>query len=136
MSRGAKSVALKICNHRRRSEQRPTLQVMAWVYLIIAGVLEIVWALGMKRTEGFTRLWPSVFTIGFMIISFYLLALAMRSLPAGTAYAVWTGIGAAGTVVLGMFYFGEPRDAARLVCVGLILSGVVGLKFLAKHSAH
>ena len=108
---------------------------MAWVYLIIAGILEVVWALGMRRTEGFTRLWPSVFTIGFMVLSFYLLALAMRSLPAGTAYAIWTGIGAAGTVILGMIYFGEPRDVGRIVCVALILGGVLGLKLLNKDAA-
>jgi len=82
----------------------------------------------MKQTEGFTRLWPSVFTLGFMGVSFYLLALAMKDLPAGTAYAVWTGIGAVGTVIFGMIWLGEPRDAARLICVTLILSGVIGLK--------
>lgn len=105
---------------------------MAWFYLIVAGLLEIVWALSMKRTEGFTKLGPSVFTIGFMAVSFYLLALAMRSLPAGTSYAVWTGIGAAGTVVFGMIYYNEPRDAARIICVGLILAGVIGLKVFGK----
>jgi len=105
---------------------------MAWIYLIVAGILEVVWALGMKQTQGFTKLWPSVFTVGFMILSFYLLALAMRTLPVGTAYAVWTGIGAAGTVILGMIYFGDPREVGRIVCVGLILSGVLGLKFLGK----
>jgi len=105
---------------------------MAWLYLVIAGILEVVWALGMKQTEGFTRLWPSVFTLGFMGVSFYLLALAMRDLPAGTAYAVWTGIGAVGTVILGMLWLGEPRDAARLICVTLILSGVIGLKVFSK----
>jgi len=101
---------------------------MAWLYLVIAGILEVVWAMGMKQTEGFTRLWPSVFTLGFMGVSFYLLALAMRDLPAGTAYAVWTGIGAVGTVILGILWLGEPRDAARLICVSLILCGVIGLK--------
>jgi quaternary ammonium compound-resistance protein SugE len=108
---------------------------MAWIYLIIAGILEVVWALGMKRTEGFTKLGPSLFTIGFMIVSFYLLALAMRSLPAGTSYAVWTGIGAAGTVIFGMIYLGEPRDLGRILCVALILSGVIGLKVLSKSAA-
>jgi len=105
---------------------------MAWLYLVIAGILEVVWAMGMKQTEGFTRLWPSVFTLGFMGVSFYLLALAMRDLPAGTAYAVWTGIGAVGTVILGILWLGEPRDAARLICVSLILAGVIGLKVFSK----
>jgi len=113
-----------------RQKERST--TLAWIYLVIAGTLEVVWALGMKQTEGFTRLWPSVFTLGFMSVSFYLLALAMRELPAGTAYAVWTGIGAVGTVILGILWLGEPRDAARLICVTLILSGVIGLKVFSK----
>jgi quaternary ammonium compound-resistance protein SugE len=108
---------------------------MAWLYLLLAGVLEVVWALSMKRTDGFTKLGPSLFTIGFMGMSFYLLALAMRALPVGTAYAVWTGIGAAGTVLFGMFFFNEPRDAGRLACVGLIIAGVLGLKFFSKAGA-
>ncbi len=105
---------------------------MAWTYLFLAGLLEVVWALSMKRTHGFTKLGPSLFTIGFMALSFYLLALAMRTLPVGTAYAVWTGIGAAGTVLFGMVYFNEPRDAGRLFCVGLIIAGVLGLRFFEK----
>jgi len=108
------------------------IPIMPWLYLVVAGLLEVVWALSMKRTEGFTRLWPSVFNLGFMGVSFYLLALAMRSLPVGTAYAVWTGIGAAGTVIFGMLWLGEPRDVSRLLCVALILGGVAGLKILAK----
>ncbi len=107
---------------------------MAWFYLIIAGVLEVVWALSMKRTEGFTRLGPSIFTLSFMAVSFYLLALAMRSLPVGTAYAVWTGIGAAGAVIFGMIWLGESRDVIRLLCVALILIGVIGLKVFTKTS--
>lgn len=101
---------------------------MAWVQLLIAGVLEVGWAVGLKYTHGFTRLWPSVWTILAMIASMWLLALAARSLPIGTAYAVWTGIGVVGTASLGMYLFNEPRDAARLVFIGLILVGIVGLK--------
>jgi quaternary ammonium compound-resistance protein SugE len=101
---------------------------MAWALLVAAGILEIGWAIGLKYTDGFTRLWPSVWTIAAMVVSMYLLALAARTLPIGTAYAVWVGIGAAGAMVLGMALLGEPRSAARIVCVGLIVAGVVGLK--------
>ncbi len=101
---------------------------MAWVYLFFAGLLEIVWAVGLKYTEGFTRLWPSVGTIAAMCVSFALLGLALKSLPIGTAYAVWTGIGAVGTATLGMILFGEPRDALRLLCIALIVAGILGLK--------
>lgn len=104
---------------------------MAWVVLVIAGLLEVGWAIGLKYTEGFTRLWPSVGTAAAMVMSVGLLGLAMRSLPVGTAYAVWTGIGAVGTVALGMVLFGEPATVARLVCVGLILAGITGLKLTA-----
>jgi len=106
---------------------------MAWIYLFIAGLLEIGWAIGLKYTHGFTRLWPSVGTVLCMIASFGLLALALKSLPMGTAYAVWTGIGAAGTAVLGMILFNEPRDAARLVCLALIVAGIVGLKLVSNN---
>ena len=101
---------------------------MAWVILVIAGVFEVGWAIGLKYTEGFTRLWPTVGTVAAMTISVVLLGWAMRTLPVGTAYAVWTGIGALGTVILGIVLFGEPATVARLVCVGLILAGIVGLK--------
>ena len=101
---------------------------MAWGVLLIAGLLEVGWAIGLKYTEGFTRLWPSVGTALSMVLSVVLLGWAMRSLPVGTAYAVWTGIGAVGTVVLGIVLFGEPATVARLACVGLILAGIVGLK--------
>lgn len=101
---------------------------MAWVVLVIAGLFEVGWAIGLKYTEGFTRLWPSVGTVAAMVISVLLLGWAMRSLPVGTAYAVWTGIGAVGTVVLGIVLFHEPATVARLACVGLILAGIVGLK--------
>ena len=101
---------------------------MPWVVLVIAGLFEVGWAIGLKYTEGFTRLWPSVATIAAMVASVLLLGWAMRSLPVGTAYAVWTGIGAIGTVILGIFLFHEPATVARLVCVGLILAGIVGLK--------
>jgi quaternary ammonium compound-resistance protein SugE len=101
---------------------------MQWSILVLAGLLEIGWAIGLKYTEGFTRLWPSVFTILAMIVSLGLLGVAMKTLPVGTAYAVWMGIGAAGTVILGIFLFGESTSPLRLASVGLILLGVVGLK--------
>ncbi|WP_313084077.1 quaternary ammonium compound efflux SMR transporter SugE [Pulveribacter sp.] len=104
---------------------------MAWVLLVVAGLFEIGWAIGLKYTEGFTRLWPSVGTVAAMAVSVGLLGLAMRTLPVGTAYAVWTGIGALGTVVLGIVLFGEPATVARLACAGLILTGIVGLKLTA-----
>ncbi len=103
---------------------------MAWALLVAAGILEIGWAIGLKYTEGFTRLWPSVWTISAMALSMYMLALAARTLPIGTAYAVWVGIGAAGAMILGMVLLGEPRTVARIACVGLILAGVIGLKLL------
>ncbi len=103
---------------------------MAWVYLGIAGLCEIVWAVGLKYTEGFTRLAPSAITVVAMAVSIFLLALAMRVLPLGTSYAVWTGIGAVGTALLGIAIFGEPATAARLACIGLILAGIIGLKLV------
>lgn len=105
---------------------------MSWIYLVIAGLLEIGWAIGLKYTEGFSRLWPSVATVVCMIVSFVLLSLALKTIPVGTAYAVWTGIGAAGTAILGMIFLGEPRELARIFCLLLIVSGVVGLKLAAK----
>jgi len=104
---------------------------MAWVVLFVAGICEIGWAVGLKYTEGFTRLWPTVFTGISLVVSMALLGIAVKSLPLGTAYAVWTGIGAVGTVILGIFLFKEPATVARLVCVGLIVSGILGLKFLS-----
>ena len=103
---------------------------MAWIYLLIAGLLEIGWAIGLKYTDGFSRLWPSVWTIAAMIFSLAFLGLALKALPVGTAYAVWTGIGAVGTVILGIYLFNEPATAARLACIGLILSGIIGLKLV------
>nr|WP_298719254.1 quaternary ammonium compound efflux SMR transporter SugE [uncultured Steroidobacter sp.] len=101
---------------------------MAWVLLFIAGLFEIGWAIGLKYTDGFTRLWPSIGTILSMAISVALLSWAMRSLPVGTAYAVWTGIGAVGTVLLGIVLFGEAVTVARMLCVLLIVTGILGLK--------
>lgn len=101
---------------------------MAWVLLFIAGLFEIGWAIGLKYTDGFSRLWPSIGTVVSMIVSVALLSLAMRSLPVGTAYAVWTGIGAVGTVLLGIVLFGESVTAVRLGCVALIVAGIGGLK--------
>ena len=108
---------------------------MSWFYLIVAGLLEVCWAMGMKYTEGFTRLWPSVFTIGTLVISFVLLTIAVKNLPVGTAYAVWTGIGILGTTIFGMVLLGEPRNAARLICLSLIFIGIIGLKMMSgEHS--
>ena len=101
---------------------------MAWLYLLIAGLFEVGWAIGLKYTEGFSRLWPSLATIAAMIISLGFLGLALKTLPVGTAYAVWTGVGAVGTAILGIYLFAEPANAMRLACIGLIVSGIVGLK--------
>ena len=101
---------------------------MAWLVLAIAGLFEVAWAIGLKYTDGFSKLWPSVATAAAMVASVVLLGWAMRSLPVGTAYAVWTGIGAVGTVVLGIVLFGEPATPGRLVCVALIVAGIIGLK--------
>lgn len=111
-------------------------QNLAWFYLVLAGLAEIGWAVGLKYTEGFTKPLPTILTLAVMSLSFWLLSLAMRSIPLGTAYAAWTGIGAVGTVILGMVLFGEPRDLARIGCIVLIVGGVVGLKVLAGSSPH
>lgn len=103
-----------------------------WSLLVAAGILEIGWAVGLKYTEGFTRLWPSAATLVTMTASIFLLAQAARGLPIGTAYAVWTGIGATGTAIVGLFLFNESRDWLRLACIGLIVAGVLGLKLVSK----
>ena len=103
---------------------------MAWLYLLIAGLFEVAWAIGLKYTDGFTRLIPSIWTVVSMAVSFLFLSLALKTLPVGTAYAVWTGIGAVGTAILGIALFGEPATAARLACIGLIVAGIVGLKLV------
>ncbi len=103
---------------------------MAWIYLLAAGLLEIAWAVGLKYTQGFTRLWPSVFTVISMAASVGLLGLALRHLPLGTAYAIWTGIGTVGTAIAGMILLGEPAGAMRLGCIALIVAGILGLKLL------
>jgi quaternary ammonium compound-resistance protein SugE len=105
---------------------------MSWFILFIAGLFEIAWAIGIKYTEGWTRLWPSVLTVIAMIASFYFLSLALKHLPMGTAYAVWTGIGTIGTVVYGIVFFKEPTDILRIACIMLIIFGIVGLRILAK----
>jgi quaternary ammonium compound-resistance protein SugE len=104
---------------------------VAWVFLLVAGLLEIGWAIGLKYTEGFTRLAPSVLTLACMAASMALLGLALKNLPVGTAYAVWTGIGTVGTAILGIYLFGEPATALRLACIGLIVAGILGLKLVA-----
>ena len=101
---------------------------MAWLYLIIAGLLEVQWAVTMKYTDGFTKIWPSVFCVLGMAASVYFLALAQKTLPLGTSYAIWTGIGAIGTAIMGMILFQEPRDTARIICMMLIVAGIIGLK--------
>ena len=100
---------------------------MAWVILILAGLFETGWAIGLKYTEGFTRFWPTVWTVFAMIVSLWLLGIAMRTLPVGTAYSVWVGVGAVGTVALGIALLEEPANAARLASVGLIIAGIIGL---------
>jgi quaternary ammonium compound-resistance protein SugE len=106
---------------------------VAWVYLLIAGLLEIAWALGLKASNGFSRPYVSTATVLGMIASFVMLAQGMKSLPVGTAYAVWTGIGAAGAAIFGIILFNEPKDWPRLVCIGLIIAGTLGLKTLSKN---
>ncbi|MBL8290665.1 MAG: quaternary ammonium compound efflux SMR transporter SugE [Bryobacterales bacterium] len=101
---------------------------MPWLYLVLAGLLEVVWAIGLKYTEGFSKLWPSVVTVAAMIASFHLLSLALRTLPVGTAYAIWTGIGAVGAAILGIFLLDEPRAFGRLASIALIVAGIIGLK--------
>jgi quaternary ammonium compound-resistance protein SugE len=103
---------------------------MAWLFLFVAGLFEVGWAIGLKYTEGFTRLVPSILTVAAMTLSILLLGLALRTLPVGTAYAVWTGIGAVGTAALGIYLFGEPAGAARLASIGMIVAGIVGLKLV------
>ena len=103
---------------------------MAWTILFVAGLMEIGWAIGLKYTEGFTRPVASVLTLACMLASIILLGLAVKTLPIGTAYAVWTGIGAVGTAILGIILFGDPTTALRLVCIGLIVAGIVGLKLV------
>ncbi|WP_257168629.1 multidrug efflux SMR transporter [Bradyrhizobium sp. SRS-191] len=99
-----------------------------WLALLAAGLLEIVWALGLKHSDGLTRFWPSLGTVVAILLSFAMMSLALRSLPFGTAYAVWTGIGAAGSIVVGMWLYSEPADPVRLLCLTLIIAGMVGLK--------
>ncbi|WP_269930917.1 quaternary ammonium compound efflux SMR transporter SugE [Aminobacter sp. HY435] len=104
---------------------------MAWTYLFFAGLFEIGWAIGLKYTDGFSKPMPTVLTIASMIVSLGLLGLALKTLPVGTAYAIWTGIGTVGTAMLGIWLLGEPATALRLACIGLIVSGIVGLKLVA-----
>lgn len=108
---------------------------MAWFVLFVAGLFEIVWAIGLKYTDGFTRFWPSAVTVVAMAVSVLLLGLALRTIPVGTGYAVWVGIGAFGTAVLGMVLFGESREPLRLLCLLLIVAGVVGLKLVTRDAS-
>ena len=104
---------------------------MAWLIVIVAGAFEVVWAISLKYTEGFTRFWPSAWTLAAMVASVGLLGLAMKELPVGTAYAVWTGVGAVGTAILGIYLLGDPASPARLACLAMIACGIVGLKFVS-----
>jgi quaternary ammonium compound-resistance protein SugE len=104
---------------------------MAWFYILVAGLLEVAWAIGLKYTNGWTRLAPSLLTVAGMAASFFLLSQGLKTIPIGTAYAVWTGIGAVGTALVGMLLLGEPRDVARVACILLIVAGIVGLRLLA-----
>ncbi len=106
---------------------------MAWLILVAAGLFEVGWAVGLKYTEGFTRPLPTVLTVGAMVVSLGLLGVALRTLPLGTAYAVWTGVGTVGTALLGIWLFREPADLLRLLCIGLIVLGIVGLKLASPH---
>ena len=108
---------------------------MAWIYLVIAGLFECGWAIGLKYTDGFSKLTPSLLTVFAMAISLGLLALAMKTIPVGTAYAIWTGIGAIGVALMGMLLFGESRDIIRIICLLLIVSGIVGLKLVSSPQA-
>lgn len=101
---------------------------MSWVILVVAGLFEVGWAIGLKYTDGFSRLWPTVWTVLSMIVSLWLLGIAMKNLPVGTAYAIWVGVGAVGTVILGILLLGEPANAGRMTSVALIIAGIVGLK--------
>jgi quaternary ammonium compound-resistance protein SugE len=109
---------------------------MAWVYLFVAGLFEIGWAIGLKYTENFTKFWTSAGTVAAMIASFYFLSIAVKSIPIGTGYAVWTGIGAVGTAILGMILFDESRDAIRIFCILLIVVGILGLKIFSKATVY
>lgn len=102
---------------------------MAWIYLFIAGICEVIWAIKLKESQGFSKPVPTVITLVTMLVSFWLLSLALRDLPIGTGYAVWTGIGVIGTVLFGMIWLNEPRDALRITCIMLILVGIAGLKW-------
>ncbi|GHD72261.1 QacE family quaternary ammonium compound efflux SMR transporter [Luteimonas padinae] len=104
---------------------------MAWIYLVVAGLFEVVWALGLKYTEGWTRLWPSLGTLVAMVVSFWCLSQALKAIPIGTGYAIWTGIGAVGVAAFGILVFGESASPARLACIAMIVGGVVGLKLVS-----
>ena len=106
---------------------------MAWIILFIAGLLEVTWAIGLKYTDGFTKLWPSIGTLGTMAVSFFLLSRALKTIPVGKGYVVWTGIGAVGTVILGMAFLGEPRDIGRIFCLLVVIAGLIGLKVVSPH---
>ena len=109
------------------------MQILSWFYLFIAGILEIAWAIGLKYSEGFSKPFVSVITIILMLFSFFFLSQALKTIPVGTGYAIWTGIGVIGTTILGIILFNEPKDFVRIICILLILSGLIGLKLTSNH---
>lgn len=109
------------------------MELNPWIYLILAGIMEVGWAVGLKFTEGFTQLIPSIITAGFMILSLYLLSLALKSITIGTGYAIWTGIGAMGTAVIGMMILGDSKEIGRIACIFLVIAGIIGLKFFSNN---
>ena len=113
----------------RRHKMNNTL---AWTLLLVAGALEVTWVVAMKRSDGFTKLWPTVFVFVVGLLSFYLLSVSLKAIPVGTAYAVWTGIGAVGGAIIGIVLYSEPRDAWRLFSIGLVIAGIVGLKLTSR----
>lgn len=109
------------------------MAVNPWIYLVLAGMMEVGWAVGLKYTEGFTHLIPSIITVGFMILSLYLLSLALKSITIGTGYAIWTGIGAIGTAIIGMIILGDSKEIGRVACIFIIITGIIGLKFFSNN---
>ncbi|MGB9979189.1 DMT family transporter [Methanobacterium sp.] len=109
------------------------MEINPWIYLVLAGIMEMGWAIGLKFTEGFTQVIPSVITAGFMILSLYLLSLALKSISIGTGYAIWTGIGAIGTAIIGMLLLGDSKEMGRVACIFIIITGILGLKFFSNN---
>ena len=109
------------------------MAINVWIYLVLAGTMEVGWAVGLKYTEGFSQIIPSVITVGFMILSLYLLSLALKTISIGTGYAIWTGIGAMGTAIIGMMFLGDSKGLGRVICVFVVIAGILGLKFFSNN---